>query len=203
MMISMLGVGPSKNSYYSSITLEFCAWGSNCVTTLWSRGRLSDDAIGRSRYEWFYSVRSCNYARENAREVFEDVCESPVEGVFEGTFAFEFEATKLIKHISIGSTKSSKVHDYTWEYPVTWIYCSINTIYIYISVCKNFEPLIYISISIYRVHCGKGSTRTFTSSQSNVDKHVISWIYWAWIYSCGYMLMIFYIFFAPRDVFKN
>ena len=52
---------PSKNSYYSSITLDFCVWGSNCVTTLWSRGRFK----GRSRYERFqYSVRS-NYAREN------------------------------------------------------------------------------------------------------------------------------------------
>ena len=38
---------------------------------------------------------------------------------------------------------------------------------------KKFEPLIYISISIYRVHCGKGSTRKFTSSQNNMDKHVI------------------------------
>ena len=38
---------------------------------------------------------------------------------------------------------------------------------IYISaVCKNCEPLIYISIYICQVHCGKGSTKTFTSSQS-------------------------------------
>ena len=28
-------------------------------------------------------------------------------------------------------------------------------IYIYTAVCKNFEPLIYISIYIYGVHCGK------------------------------------------------
>ena len=28
-------------------------------------------------------------------------------------------------------------------------------LYIYIAVCKNFEPLIYISIYIYGVHCGK------------------------------------------------
>ena len=54
-----------------------------------------------------------------------------------------------------------------------------------------FEPLIYISIYIYRVHCGKGSTRKFTSSQSNLDKHVISSIYWAGISSCGHMLIIF------------
>ena len=31
----------------------------------------------------------------------------------------------------------------------------------------------------------------FTSNQSNVDKHVISSICWAWISSCDYMLMIF------------
>ena len=30
-----------------------------------------------------------------------------------------------------------------------------NVIYIYTAVCKNFEPLIYISIYIYGVHCGK------------------------------------------------
>ena len=28
-------------------------------------------------------------------------------------------------------------------------------IYIYTAVCKNFEPLTYISIYIYGVHCGK------------------------------------------------
>ena len=27
--------------------------------------------------------------------------------------------------------------------------------YIYTAVCNNFEPLIYISIYIYGVHCGK------------------------------------------------
>ena len=27
--------------------------------------------------------------------------------------------------------------------------------YIYIAVCKHFEPFIYISIYIYGVHCGK------------------------------------------------
>ena len=50
---------------------------------------------------------------------------------------------------------------------------NLNLIYI----CKNSEPLIYISINIYRVHCGKGSTRKFTSNQSNLDKLVISSIY--------------------------
>ena len=64
------------------------------------------------------------------------------------------------------------------------------TVYVYTAVCNNLEPLIYISISIYRVHCGKGSTWKCTSSQSNVDKHVISSIYWPWISSRGYMLMI-------------
>ena len=44
----------------------------------------SSDAVGRSRYERFYSVRS-NYAREHL--VLEDVRKSPVEwGAFEGTF---------------------------------------------------------------------------------------------------------------------
>ena len=61
----------------------------------------------------------------------------------------------------------------------------------YIAICKNFEPFIYISIYIYGVHCGKGPTKKITSSQSNVDKHVISSIYWGGISSCGYMLMIF------------
>ena len=50
-------------------------------------------------------------------------------------------------------------------------------IYKYTAVYKNFEPLIYISIYIYRVHCGKGSTRKFTSRQTNLDKHTISSIY--------------------------
>ena len=34
-----------------------------------------------------------------------------------------------------------------------WAYSGV--IYIYIAVCNNFEPLIYISIYIYGVHCGK------------------------------------------------
>ena len=38
----------------------------------------------------------------------------------------------------------------------------------------------------------KGSTRNLLPSQSNVDKHVISSIYWAWISSCGYMLIFFF-----------
>ena len=29
------------------------------------------------------------------------------------------------------------------------------SLYIYTAVCKNFEPLIYIIIYIYGVHCGK------------------------------------------------
>ena len=57
----------------------------------------------------FYSVRS-NYAREN---IFKDVREIPVEGAFEGTFVFEVEATKSIKHISKNSPKSSNIPDYT------------------------------------------------------------------------------------------
>ena len=51
---------PSKNSY-SSITLE-CA--EELSVTFDPEVDLSDDAVGRSRYERFYSVRS-NYAREN------------------------------------------------------------------------------------------------------------------------------------------
>ena len=39
---------------------------------------------------------------------------------------------------------------YKWVWNVEHIY-----IYIYIAVCQKFEPLIYISIWIYRVHCGK------------------------------------------------
>ena len=64
-------------------------------------------------------------------------------------------------------------------------------IYIYTAVCKTFESLIHISIWIYRVHCGKGSTRKFTSSQSNVGKNVIFSKYGAWISSCVYILIIF------------
>ena len=37
----------------------------------------------------------------------------PVEGAFEGTFAFEVEAAKSIEHISKNSPKSSKIPDYT------------------------------------------------------------------------------------------
>ena len=41
----------------------WCAWGSKC-TTFDAEVDLNDDAVGRTRYERFYSVRS-NYAREN------------------------------------------------------------------------------------------------------------------------------------------
>ena len=57
---------------------------------------VSDDVVGRSRYERFYSISS-NYTRK--KYVFEDINESAVEGAFEG-FACEVEATKSIKHIS-------------------------------------------------------------------------------------------------------
>ena len=36
-----------------------------------------------------------------------------------------------------------------------WGGSTFGYIYIYTAVCKNVEPLIYISIYIYRVHCGK------------------------------------------------
>ena len=39
----------------------------------------------------------------------EGVCESPVEGAFEGNFACEVEATKSIKHISTNNPKSFKI----------------------------------------------------------------------------------------------
>ena len=58
---------------------------------------LSDDAVGRSRYERIYSVHS-RYARENL--VYEDVRESPVEwGDFDGTFPCKLETTNLPKFI--------------------------------------------------------------------------------------------------------
>ena len=54
---------------------------------------LNDDAVGRSRYERFYSVRS------NLICDFEDIRESPVEwDTFEGTFACEVEATNSRTH---------------------------------------------------------------------------------------------------------
>ena len=66
---------------------------------------LKDDAVDRSRYERFYSVR--------ISKVFEDVLESPVEwGAFESTFACEVEATNS-RHISKNISKSSKILDYT------------------------------------------------------------------------------------------
>ena len=52
---------------------------------------LGDDAVGRSRYERFYSVRS-NYEWENLTES---------------------SKAKSIKHISKNSPKSSKIPDYT------------------------------------------------------------------------------------------
>ena len=48
---------------------------------------LCDDAVGRSRYERFYSVRS-NYAREN-------MYSKTFARAFEGTFACEVEATTV------------------------------------------------------------------------------------------------------------
>ena len=41
---------------------------------------------------------------------------------------------------------------YVSSVPLLW---SMHTHRIYTAVCKNFEPLIYISIYIYEVHCGK------------------------------------------------
>ena len=40
---------PSKNSYYSSIKLQWCAWGSTVSVTFDPEVDLSDDAVGRSR----------------------------------------------------------------------------------------------------------------------------------------------------------
>ena len=58
---------------------------------------LNDDAVGRSRYERFHSVRS-RIMRQKI-QVFEDVRESLVEwGAFEGTFACEVEATNSRTH---------------------------------------------------------------------------------------------------------
>ena len=41
---------------------------------------LNDDAVGRSRYERFYSVRN-NYARENLSTVFENFARAQSSGV--------------------------------------------------------------------------------------------------------------------------
>ena len=58
---------------------------------------LNDDAVGRSRYERFYSVRSPIMRQKIL--VFEDVRESPVEwGAFESTFACEVEAANSRTH---------------------------------------------------------------------------------------------------------
>ena len=49
---------------------------------------LTDDAVGRSRHERFYSVRS-------------PIMREPVEwGAFEGTFAYESEATNSRTHFT-------------------------------------------------------------------------------------------------------
>ena len=56
----------------------------------------NDDAVGRSRYERFYSVRS-NYARENLSLPRRSREPSRV-GVFEGTFVCGVEATNSRKH---------------------------------------------------------------------------------------------------------
>ena len=66
----------------------------------------------------------------------------------------------------------------------------------YIYIC--LQTFWVLDIIIYGVHCGKCSTRKFTSNQSNVDKHVISSIYWAWISSCGLYVNDFCV---SRDVF--
>ena len=70
---------PSKNSY-SSITLE-CA--EELSVTFDPEVDLSDDAVGRSRYERLI-------------QVFKDIRESPIEGAFEVTFACKVEATNAV-----------------------------------------------------------------------------------------------------------
>ena len=55
-------------------------------------------------------------------------------------------------------------------------FCLFIIYILYIAVCTNFEPLIYQYINISSAF-GKGSTMKFASSQSNVDKLVISSIY--------------------------
>ena len=67
---------------------------------------------------------------------------------------------------------------------------TMHSIYVYTNVYQGLKIFANGCIYIY-IYCGKGSTRKFTSSQSNLDKHAISSIYWGGISSCGYMLMIF------------
>ena len=68
-----------------------------------------------------------------------------------------------------------------YVYLYIYLYLSNYKIYIYIHSClQTFWALdIYQYIHIYQVHCGKG--RKFTSRQTNLDKHVISLIYWAYL----------------------
>ena len=57
---------------------------------------LNNDAVGRSRHERFYSVRSPIMRQKSSKT---DDRESPVEwGAFEGTFACEIEATNSRTH---------------------------------------------------------------------------------------------------------
>ena len=56
------------------------------------------------------------------------------------------------------------------------VYVLPKIIYMYTAVCKTFETLIYISIYIYGVHCGKvlileigpGCKNSLTSSHRNI-----------------------------------
>ena len=82
---------------------------------------LSDDAVGRSRYERFYSVRS-NYARENLS--LRRRSREPRRGCLWRNFRIciyiyiyiialnTCDVTKSIKHISKNSPNSSKIHNY-------------------------------------------------------------------------------------------
>ena len=89
------------------------------------------------------------------------------------------------KNIFLNKLRFVYICIYTYIYVYMCIYISIYiylTIrYIYIHSClQTFWALdIYQYIHIYQVHCGKG--RKFTSRQTNLDKHVISLIYWAYL----------------------
>ena len=71
---------------------------------------LNDDAVGRSHYEWFYSVHS-NYARENLSS------KTFVRAQLSGMPLKELLRVKLRQltqeHISKNILKSSKIHNYT------------------------------------------------------------------------------------------
>ena len=70
--------------------------------------------------------------------------------------------------------------------------------YIYRCLQKFWALDIYQYINISSA-VGRFPLENLLPSQSNVDKHVISSIYWAWISSCGYMLMNFFV---PRAFSK-